>query len=145
VGNVNSTGSITVNPQTTTTYTCVASNSSGQVSRTVTVPVTPTGGGPIVIIPGCSAIVTGGSTAVATCATLVRTFDLNLTGSTSPGGNTPLSFFTNSRNSQATVLNPSSATPSIQLPPPKGDYLFDVAVTDSQGNRTVVTVTIQYL
>ena len=46
IGNVNSSGSLTVNPTTTSTYVCVAINSAGaQVAKNLTVPVDPTSGG----------------------------------------------------------------------------------------------------
>jgi hypothetical protein len=75
----------------------------------------------------------------------VNLVDLNLSGSTSPSGNTPLTYFTVSRNNQALVLNPASAQPSLQLGPLKGDYLFDVIVTDSKGNKTTITVDVIYV
>ena len=151
---VNTSGSITVNPQTTTTYTCVATNTSGtQATQSLTVPVggSGTGGtGPVVVISSgtanCTGAVTGGSvTGGTTCETAVRQFDLSLSASTSPNGNTPLTFLTTSGNIQATVLNPTSPTPTIQVAPEKGSYMFNVLVTDSKGNQTTVTLDVLYL
>ena len=153
VGAVNAAGSVTVNPQTTTTYTCVATGSSGaQASQNVTVPVGSSGNGgspPVVVISSgnanCSGTVVGGSTTSATCETAVRQFDLNLSASTSPIGNSPLTFLTTSGNVQATVLNPTSSVPTIQVPPEMGSYVFNVLVTDSKGNQTSVAINVLYL
>jgi hypothetical protein len=149
VGDVNASGSITVNPQTTTTYTCVAVSSTGaQASQSLTVPVTPAVGTPPVIIVTSSAAncvttaVVGGTT---TCQTVVRLLDLNLSGSSSPAGNNPLTFFTTSRNIAAVVLNPTSPTPSVQLSESFGDYFFDVVITDSKGNKATATIDVQYV
>jgi hypothetical protein len=150
VGDVNASGSITVNPQTTTTYSCVATNNTGgQASQTLTVPVGAGGGTPPVIIIGganCTGTVVGGSVVGnASCQTLVRQFNLDLSSSTSPIGNTPLTFLTTSRNIQAAVINPTSITPTIQVPGLKGDYLFDVIATDSKGNQTKITIDVSYV
>ena len=110
-----------------------------------------TGGtGPVVVVTSgtanCSGTVAGGSVSgAATCETAVRQFDLNLSGSTSSSGNNPLTFMTTSNNIQATVLNGNSPTPTIQVPPEMGSYLFTVLVTDSKGNQTTVTIDVSYL
>ena len=150
VGDVDANGHITVNPQTTTTYTCVATGSSGaQASQSLSVPVTAGGGGtpPVIIIASRAAsctttVVAGGTT---TCQTVVRLLDLDLSGSSSPAGNNPLTFFTTSRSTSAVVLNPTSPTPSVQLSEGFGDYFFDVVVTDSKGNQAVATIDVQYV
>jgi hypothetical protein len=148
VGVVNQNGQIVVNPQATTTYVCVATGSNGaQASANLTVPVTtPTGGTPPVVVVGglsgatCTPASGGGTTI---CQTVVRTVQLDLTGSTSAAGAGPLTFFTQSRNSSAVVLNPTSPTPNVQLSELFGDYFFDITVTDSKGNKTTVTVDVQ--
>ena len=153
VGPVDSSGNLTVNPQATTTYVCVAVNSIGhQTSKNLTVPVGSPGGGgnpggPIVVVVSGSAVCNPGlgSNTTTTCQTVVRLLDLNYTGSSSPLGNTPLTFNTTSRSVQAVVLNPNSATPSVQLSELFGDYLFDVTVTDSKGNKTTAVVDVQYV
>jgi hypothetical protein len=151
VGAVDANGNVTVNPQTTTTYVCVAVNSAGkQASKNLTVPVgTPGGGGgggPIIVVTAsgatCSATVNGGT---VVCDTLIRLLDLNLSASSSAAGNTPLTFLTTSRNVASVVLNPTSARPSLELSELFGDYLFDVTVTDSKGNKSSVTVDVRYL
>jgi len=151
VGDVNSSGSITVNPQTTTTYSCVATNNTGgQASQTLTVPVTGSGGvtPPVIIVGGanCQGTVVGGSIpGNESCQTLVRQFNLDLSSSTSPIGNTPLTFLTTSENTQAAVINPTSITPTIQVGTLKGDYLFDVTATDSKGNKTTIVIDVVYV
>jgi hypothetical protein len=149
VGDVDANGNITVNPQTSTTYTCVATSSTGaQASQNLNVPVTPTVGTPPVIIIASRAAscqttaVVGGTT---TCQTVVRLLDLDLSGSSSPSGNNPLTFFTTSRSTAAVVLNPTSAMPSVQLSEGFGDYFFDVIVTDSKGNKALATIDVQYV
>jgi hypothetical protein len=152
VGDVNASGSITVNPQSTTTYNCVATNNSGgQASAILTVQVASgTGGGtgPVIIVGGanCTGTVVGGSiVGNASCQTLVRQFNLDLSSSTSTIGNTPLTFLTTSRNTQAAVINPTSITPTLQVGPLKGDYLFDVTATDSKGNQTTIAIDVLYV
>jgi hypothetical protein len=75
---------------------------------------------------------------------VVRFVDLNLSG-TSALGNTPPSYLISSRNNQALVINPTSASTPVQLGVLKGNYLFDVTVTDSKGNKTTITIDVQYV
>jgi hypothetical protein len=147
VGDVDANGSITVNPQSSTSYTCVASNNTGQVSQTLNLTVTGGGTPPVIIVISKAAnciptSVVGGTTV---CQTVVRLLDLDLSGSSSPSGNTPLTFFTSSRNTAAVVLNPTSPTPSVQLSSGFGDYFFDVVVTDSKGNKALGAIDVQYV
>jgi hypothetical protein len=144
---VDANGNLTVFPQVTTTYVCVATNSVGkQVSKTLTVPVT-TGGGPgggpgiVVTGAGCTAPLTPGG--ITVCETLVRLLDLDLSATTSP--NQPLSFLTTSRSQSAVVLNPTSPHLSVQLSELFGDYFFDVTVTDSKGLKSTATVDVHYV
>lgn len=96
--------------------------------------------------PNCTGTVVGGSViGNASCQTLSRQFNLNLSSSTSTIGNTPLTFLTKSRNTQAAVINPTSITPTLQVGPLKGDYLFDVTATDSKGNQTTITIDVSYV
>lgn len=144
IGNVNSSGSLTVNPTTTTTYVCVAINSTGgQVAKNLTVPVGPSSGGgtgPTVVVsgPGCTA-----SGSITVCQTANRQVTLSLSGSSSSAGNTPLTFLTVSNNLSAAVLNATSANPSVQLAELAGDYFFTVTVTDSKGNSTTAIVDLR--
>ena len=152
---VNAQGQLTVNPQTTTTYTCFATSSNGQtVTKQLTVPVTPasTGGGgtpPTITVSGngCSpgTIVGGSTVGTIVCQTVVRQITLDFSGSTSPSGNAPLTFSLVNQNGSADVLSPNSSTPIVQLVEGPGDYLFTLTVTDSKGNQTVAMVDVQYV
>ena len=152
VGPLNASGSVTVNPLVTTTYTCVATNSIGkQAVKTLTVPVANPGGGgggggPIIVITSSGGTCTlGSANTVTICETLNRLLDLNLKGSSSPDGNLPLSFFVTSRQNSAVVLNPTSSTPSVQLSELFGDYFFDVTVTDSKGNKSTAVLDVRFV
>jgi len=144
VGNTDANGNLTVNPTTTTTYVCVAINSAGaQVSKNLTVPVNPSSGGgtpPTVVVSGPGCTVSGNLTI---CQTANRQVTLDLTGSSSSAGNTPLTFLTVSNELSAAVLNPTSAHPSVQLAELAGDYFFSITVTDSKGNSTTATVDLR--
>lgn len=143
VGNVDASGNLTVNPTTTTTYVCVAINSAGgQVAKNLTVPVNPTSGGgtpPTVVVhgPGCT---TSGT--ITVCQTLSRQITLDLSASSSPQGNTPLTYLTTSGSLSAAVLSATTAHPIVQLSQTFGDYFFTVTVTDSKGNTATATLDI---
>ena len=99
---------------------------------------------PLVVIASGNANCTPGTAGAATvCQTVVRQVNLDLTGSTSPSGNNPLTFFTASRSTSSVVLNPTSSTPTVQVAELFGDYFFDVTVTDSRGNQVTVPVDLQ--
>jgi hypothetical protein len=125
-------------PERDSTYTCVATGAGGRtVSKTldfkVVVPATPVPITPVVVIAGGNFQ-----------QTIYRDIILDASQSHSPQGNTPLTFFWVSRNNAAAILNPDSPTPRVQLGLVGGDYLFDVTVTDSKGNKATVTVTIRF-
>ena len=147
VGPVDKNGNITVNPQTQTTYVCVAvgQNPAQQASANLTVPVgttgTTMGTGPVISInAGSSAncYLVGQQTV---CETIVRTVTLNLSATTSATG--PVTFNTVSLNTSSAVLNPSSTTPTVQLSELFGDYFFNVTATDSLGHTTTSTVDVR--
>jgi hypothetical protein len=147
VGNVDSNGNLTVNPTSTITYVCVAINSAGvQVAKNLTVPVNPgpSGGGtpPTVVVRGPGCTVSG---TLTICQTLDRQVTLDLSGSSSPTGHTPLSFLTVSMNQSAAVIGATSAQPAVQLAQLFGDYFFTVTVTDSMGNAATATVDVRLL
>ena len=151
-GALNSSGSVTVNPQTTTSYTCVATNNTGgQASQSLTVPVTAaTGGGtpPVVIITSAKATCVSnavGGPAGATCITYDRLFALNLSATTSTGSTAGVNFVTASADGQSAVIAGTSSTPSVEVAPAFGNYLITVVATDSAGNQTVVPVQVEYL
>jgi hypothetical protein len=155
VGPVNGSNQVTVNPQTTTTYTCTALGNGPPATATVTVQVTPVTPPPpppppVIVIGGlngvtCStpAVASGGSQATFVCQTVVRQVQLDLSQSTSPAGNTPLTFLTTSQNTRSAVLTPTSSKPTVQLGEQFGDYIFTVVVTDSKGQQATATVDIQ--
>ena len=128
--NANS-GTLTVSPAQTTTYTCIATGQNGQTDQqqvTVTVTVPP---GPVIVVAG------------GTFQTVDRRhFFLNASASTSLSGNTPLTYHWESYNSQATILNQNTATPEIVLAPIEQDFAFLLTVTDSKGNSTTATITL---
>lgn len=157
VGPVSKAGTVTVNPQTDTTYTCTATGNGPPATATVTVKVTPVTPPPpvtppVVVVGGlnglsCSAtaVPTAGSGGTFVCDTLVRQVTLDLSQSSSPTGNAPLSFLTMSQSGSSAVLGPTSPTPTVQLGEQFGDYFFTVTVTDSKGNKATATVDIRYV
>jgi hypothetical protein len=127
-------------PQQDTTYTCTATGASGSTDvQTLTVKVTqktvtPPGNPPIVVIKGGPVIEAN-----------QRQVTLDASGSSSPSGNLPLTFQWTVRNSAAVILNPTSATPIVQMNQLVGDYYFDVTVTDSKGLSSTGTVIVRLL
>ncbi len=150
VGPVDTNGNLTVSPQATTTYVCVATSSnpslpSASANLTVTVtPATtaPTGTG------SCNITfdLTGATTPLTVCQTIYRTDTLNL-GQALGDPNQPLAFSVTSENIQAAVLTPSptSATASVQLSTTFGDYFFDIVATDTTGKTLKARVDYQFV
>jgi hypothetical protein len=154
VGPVSSNGTLVVNPTVTTTYVCVAVGPTGlQASSNLTVQVgntgPSTGGGPAISVtsPNATCMVSGGSVQqsgnTTVCQTVVRTVNLDLTGTTS--ANPPVTFTVTSQQTSAVVLNPNSPTPTVQLSELFGDYYFTVVATDAKGLTTTSTVDVQYV
>ena len=140
--NVGLSGSKSVSPSTTTTYTLTATNAVGSVTgqATVTVSAGPpsSGQGPVVVIAGGNTI-----------TTIFRQLTINASGSYSPSGNNPLTYQWTSVNGTASIVNPNSPTPSVilgniagGLDQSGGVYLFNVTVTDSKGNSSTATVAV---
>jgi hypothetical protein len=128
----------TVYPQTTTSYTCVATGENGATaSKSLTVTVgssaAPTSQPPVVVVAGGT-----------TQTTTVRSLQLNASGSSSPSGNTPLVYQWYALYGSAEIVNPQTATPTIVLGPTPGPYYFNVTVTDSKGMSTTQEVTVIY-
>lgn len=123
------TDSFVVFPNVTTTYTCIATNQPGQVAQasvTVVVPPSPAPSGPPPVV-----VFAGGNTITTT----VRTLTLDASQSSSPAGYTPLSFFWSvAAGNGAGIVGATTATPSVTLGVPDGEYDFQVVVTDSKGN-----------
>jgi hypothetical protein len=123
-----------VAPQQTTTYTCVASNAQSQTdSATLTVTVPGGGGGggsgPVIVLPD-------------TLFTATRFIILDASGSFSPAGNNPLTFFWSSLDGKAAIANPASATPNVWLNIGTGPWVLQVVVTDSKGNSSSKQITV---
>jgi len=133
LGTVSATGTRSVSPTATTVYTLTATNASGSVTRTATVTV---GGSapPVIVFP--SAIV----------YTTSRDLKLDASGSFSASGNTPLTFFWTSRGEdRAVIYEPTSPTPDVYLRMEYGNYIFDLTVTDSKGNKTTKSLIVRLL
>jgi OmpA family/PKD domain len=134
------TATFKVFPTVDTTYSCIATGAKGQTdTKTVEVKVTqpgpPTGGTPPTIV------FAGGNSVTVTD----RHIRLDASGTFSPAGNTPLTFFWTVQNTNpAAILNPTSPTPDVQLAGPSGDYIFILTVTDSKGNSSTGTLTVHF-
>jgi hypothetical protein len=150
VGPVDVNGNLTVNPQTTTTYVCVATSSnpalppaSANLTETVnSAGSTPTGSGT------CNVTfdLTGQTTPLTVCQTIYRTDYLNL-GQAEADTNQPIGFVITSENIQAAVLTPAPASPTgtVQLSSTFGDYFFDITATDSTGKALKARVDLQFV
>ena len=131
IGTVASSGTRSVSPTATTTYTLTATNGSGSATRTATVTVG--GNGPTIVFPSDFVYTT------------VRDLKLDASGSFSPAGNNPLSFYWTVRGDKATISNRTSSTPSVFLRGSTGNFLFDVTATDSKGNSSTRTLTVRLI
>lgn len=137
VGNRISSGSLTnAGPTATQTYTLSAVGKGGVVNATATVTVNPP--------------VTNSATPVARIspADVVTTFRelvLNGTPSFDPN-NRPLTYSWRSVDNRGTVVNPTSATPTVQLRTPfTGDFVFELQVTNDAGLSSKALVTVQLI
>jgi hypothetical protein len=128
----------TVYPQATTTYMCIATGENGvtaQKSVTVTVgSTTPPAGQPPTIV------IAGGSSQTTT----VRNVLIDASGSSSPSGNTPLTYSLATLYGSATIINGNTSRPTVTLGPTPGPYYFNLTVTDSKGLSTTQEITITY-
>jgi hypothetical protein len=128
----------TVYPQATTSYMCIATGENGvtaQKSVTVTVGSTtpPTGQPPVIVIAGGSSQ-----------TTTVRNVLIDASGSSSPSGNTPLTYSLATLYGSAEIINGSTSKPTVVLGPTPGPYYFNLTVTDSKGMSTTQEITITY-
>ena len=122
-------------PNVTTTYSCIATNQSGQVAQqtvTVVVPPPPSGAAapPVVVL------------ANSNITTTVRTVTLDASGSTGSG---PLTYlWTVAAGNVEGIVGQTTATPSVTVGQTNGEYDIQVAVTDSKGNTAygVVRITL---
>ena len=118
-----------VYPSTTTTYTCVATNQLGQTalaSVTVVVPPSTAPAGPAPVVVFASG---------ATVTTTVRTLTLDASQSYSPAGNTPLTYsWSIAAGNGSSITGANTATPTVTVGVPDGEYDYLCTVTDSKGN-----------
>jgi hypothetical protein len=134
---VDQNGNLTVYPQQTTTYICLAINSIGQeATKTLTVPVSPPPPppgktGPVINLP---LVVDSFSTS----------YTIDLTGTTSPTGAYPITYMTTSL-SAVSVANPTSATPTVMMPALVGPNAVKITATDAKGQTTTFILTIYYI
>jgi hypothetical protein len=133
------TATATVNPQTSTTYICTATGANNQTAtQSLVVAVNGTGGGGGNNNQAPQIVIAGG----ATQNSYTRYLTLDASGTTSPGGNTPLQYLWTSVNNNATIINASSAKTQVQLGTIYGSYVFQLTVIDSKGNSSTQFVTI---
>lgn len=129
---------VVVRPTEDTTFECRAVGDGSEDRQTLTVRVRrpvepPPGPAPVVRIKGGPVI-----------ETVYWQNELDASASFSPSGNTPLTFRWTVRNNAANILRGDTATPTVQLLNSNGDYFFDVTVTDSRGQSSTGTVTLQH-
>jgi hypothetical protein len=132
-------GTVVVNPQVDTTYTCTAVGTRSQDTRSLLVKVTqpagppppPSGPPPTIVIAGAPSI-----------TTVVRTLALNASQSFSPAGYGPLKYLWTSRGSRASISDANSPNPVVYLGNLYGDYYFDLTVTDARGNTATATIDV---
>ena len=75
--------------------------------------------------------------------TYVRTVTLDASGSTSPAGNTPLTYFwTVASGNIVGITGQNTATPTVTVGTTNGEYDIEVTVTDSKGNSSTEVVRI---
>jgi OmpA family protein/K319-like protein len=135
----NAAGGYTVYPTTDTTYTCIATNQSGQTdTQTVAVKVTPPptpppNNNPVVVVAGGYNL-----------TTIYRFIYPDASGSYSPLGNAPLTYNWTVQNNAAVIINANSPTPIIEFGLIGGTYLFNLTVTDSKGNSTTQVISILF-
>ncbi len=127
---------LAVFPTTTTNYTCIATNQLGQTATsTVTVVVPP---------PGASAGAAPNVVlATSFITTTTRTVTLDASGSTSPAGNNPLTYFwSTAAGNVSNISNPTAAVTTVTVGQNYGEYDVAVMVTDSKGQSSTGVVRI---
>ncbi len=133
-------GSVVVNPQVDTTYTCTAVAGSSQDSKSLLVKVTqPVGPGPGPQGPPPTVLIAGGPV----FETVVRNVTLDASQSFSPAGFAPLKYLWTAREGRSAIANATSATPMVYLGNLYGSYFFDVTVTDARGNVATGSVEVR--
>jgi hypothetical protein len=137
---VNASGSFTVTPTTTTTYTCIATNAQGSSTKQATVTVNqPTGpgggsGGPVISVPGGPVIYTQ-----------VSAVQLDLTGTKSPTNSYPITYSTVATSGGVSVANGATAMPTITVPAINGTYTVRITATDSNKVSSTYNLTVIFV
>jgi hypothetical protein len=133
---VDANGNLTVFPKVTTTFICVAVNSAGSVTKTLTVPVgnsPPTNNSPVFNLQN-------------TVQTTIPNYTIDLTGTTSPDGSYPITYMTTVLGDTFdTVSNPTSAMPVLNLTPSKTEVQVQITATDSKGRTTTFILIVYYV
>lgn len=136
IGNRIPSGSLTnAGPTQTQTYTLTAVGRGGQATAQVTVTVTP---------PQTNVTTPVARVSPADLTTSFRELVLNGTPSFDPQ-NRPLTYSWRSVDNKGTVVNPTSATPTVRLNQPhSGSFVFELQVTNDVGlsSKALVTVTL---
>lgn len=133
-------GTVVVNPQVDTTYTCTAVGVRSQDTRTLLVKVTqPQGPGPGPQGPPPTVVINGGPV----LETVVRNVTLDASASFSPAGFGPLKYYWTAREGRAAIANGNTPTPQVYLGNLYGDYFFDVTVTDARGNVATASIDVR--
>ena len=132
VSNATVSGPVTVNPQTSTTYTITAlgaNNSQATCSVSVTVTPLPP---PVAIISGPSVI-----------ETIQRQLTLDASASTNPAGGA-LTYIWEPLGTGAAVLDQGQQQTRVQIDGLFGDYIFKLTVRNAAGQQDSTTVTVRF-
>lgn len=131
VGNVAANGSAQVSPAATTTYTLIATGNRTQATAMVTVQVIS------LSPPLCDA--------GANLTTSSQNVMLDASGSKDPAGG-PLTFSWRVTGAKpAEISGANTATPQVYFQQSYGEYLFEVTVTNSGGQRCTATTRVNYI
>jgi hypothetical protein len=131
VGNVAPNGSVQVSPAATTTYTLIATGNRTQATAMVTVQVV------ALSPPLCDA--------GANQTTQSEFIRLDASGSKDPAGG-PLTFFWRVSGAKpAEITGGDTATPRVTFQQGYGEYIFEVTVTNSAGQRCTATTRVNYI
>jgi hypothetical protein len=82
----------------------------------------------------------------AVVQTPIPNYTINLSGTTSPGGNYPITYKTQVLgDSFDTISNPTSSSPVVNLISYDSSVEVEITATDSKGNSSSFTLTIYYV
>ncbi len=127
---------LAVFPTTTTNYTCIATNQLGQTATANVTVVVP----PPAANAGAPPTVVLASTYITTTN---RTVTVDASGSTSPAGNNPLTYFwSTAAGNVSNISNPTAAVTTVTVGQNYGEYDVAVTVTDSKGQASTGVVRI---